>query len=90
MRPGRRRFGWACPSASRRHGLPFTVCFVYELILKLRPGEENDTYWRPATASLLALSSPVQFLTDLVYFESLGGRAVALVAGVSCTDISHK
>jgi hypothetical protein len=66
------------------------VCLVYESILKLRPGEKNDTYWLPATASLLALSSPVRLLTDLVYFESLGGRAVELVAGVSCADLSHK
>jgi hypothetical protein len=66
------------------------MCFVYKSIMKLRPGEENDTYWHPATASLLALSSPVRLLTDLVDFESLGGRAVELVAGVSCTDLSHK
>jgi hypothetical protein len=28
MRPGRWWFGWACPSASRRRGSPFTVCSV--------------------------------------------------------------
>jgi hypothetical protein len=44
--------------------------------------EENETYWRPVTASLLVLSSPVRLITDLVNFEPLGGSAVELVAGV--------
>jgi hypothetical protein len=51
--------------------------------------EENDTYWDPATASLLVLSSLIQLLADLVDFESLGGRADELI-GVSRTDLSHK
>ena len=51
--------------------------------------EEIDTYRHPATASLLAQSSPVRLLADLVDFEPLGGRAVELVAGISCTDLSH-
>jgi hypothetical protein len=55
--------------------------------------EENDIYWHPATASLLALSIPVRLLAGLVDFEPLGGRAVELVVGVSCTNlfiVSHK
>jgi hypothetical protein len=53
-------------------------------------GEENDTYWHPATASLLTRSSLIRLLANLVDFEPLGGRAFELVAGVSCTDLSHK
>jgi len=90
MRPGRRKFGWACLSATRRRGLPFIGCLVYESILKLRPGEENDTYWHPATANLLVLSNPVRLLADLVGFEPLGGRAVELVTGVSRIDLNNK
>jgi hypothetical protein len=71
-----------------------SLCVVYESILKQHVcaagRDENDTYWRPATASLLARSSPVRLVADLVNFEPLGGRAVELDAGVSCTDLSHK
>ena len=52
--------------------------------------EENDTYWRTATAGQLARSSPVRLLADLVDFEPLGSRAVGLVTGVSCADLSQK
>jgi hypothetical protein len=44
----------------------------------------NDTSWRPATASLLARSSPVQLLADLDNFEPHGGLVVE--AGRRCLN----
>jgi hypothetical protein len=46
--------------------------------------EENETYWHPVTASLLALSSPVRLIADLVDFDP--GRTVEL--GVLCVDLN--
>ena len=45
--------------------------------------KENSTYWRPGTASLITVNSPVRLLADLVNFERLGSRPVELIAGVS-------
>jgi hypothetical protein len=42
------------------------------------------------TDVLLVPSVPIRLLVNLVNFESLGSRAVELVAGVPCTDLSHK
>jgi hypothetical protein len=36
------------------------------------------------------LLAPFDLLLILVNFEPIGGRAVELVVGVSCTDLSHK
>jgi hypothetical protein len=55
-------------------------------------GEEDDTYWRPATANLLAQCGhgPDRLLAEPFNFKALGGRAIELVVGVSCIDLSHK
>ena len=41
------------------------------------------------TTGMLARSTSLRRFVDLVNFESLGGCAVGLVAGVSCTNIKH-
>jgi hypothetical protein len=79
---------WKPPTRVAVHCISFTV--TVDTVAAARR-EVNDTYWRPATASLLARSklSPVRLVADLVDSEPLGGRAVELVAAVSCTDLSH-
>lgn len=88
MRPGRRRFGWACMSAPTW----FAVRCVPRL--QVNPGaaagrEKNDTYSHADFANLLALSSPVRLPVDLVNFEPVGGRAVEHDTGISCNSLSY-
>jgi len=90
MHSRRRLFGWACPSASRRRGLPFTVSRLRVDAEAAVGRDENHTYRRPATPSLPTLRHKVAPVRLLVDFEPLGGCAVEFVAGVSCTDLSHK
>jgi hypothetical protein len=68
----RRRFGWACPSASHLNGLMFAVFLVYQANTEAAAGRgENETYCTgvlPLPAWCHEVRSPVRLLADLVRF----------------------
>jgi len=50
---------------------------------------EGDNLVADSTYVSLVPSSIVRLVADLVVFKPISGRAVELVAGVSCNDLSH-